>query len=162
MIDQIYKSHLGCIWDCREHAFAKENPINRHAIKSANQSIVMPGFNRMDQVHLVQMCVYELDGGVDPSIGAPRASLYDILKALIACQIEETASNPPFQAPRDKDIIQRNDETFCRLAPIATLVIGRIGHDKVATGIFLYKRLDKIIHDFLCGTAYGRVSSSRL
>lgn len=44
-LDETHKRHFGCIIDSCKHRLGKEGAADRHAIQSADQTTILPGFD---------------------------------------------------------------------------------------------------------------------
>jgi hypothetical protein len=130
--DEMGECNFARIALAREHALAEERAAKAHAIKSSDECIVAPAFDRMGMTALVERRVEAEDFGIDPTLFAPRrgrrAGAHDLAEGSVRRDGETVASHGPRKALGHMKPIERDDPAMLRRNPKQHGIVPPFGH----------------------------------
>src|SRR4051794_30457557 len=104
-----------------KHAFAEEHPSERYAIEATDQSVLMPGLDRMAVAHAVQLHIGFADRRVDPgraALLAPFGAAVDRrLEIEVETDVERAFADRLLQAFGRVETVERDDAARLRPHP---------------------------------------------
>jgi hypothetical protein len=133
--DQPCERDLGRVGAAAEHALAEEGAAELHAVKAADQPILVPDLDRMSVARAVERQHGALELGVDPRLLAVGAGSNHGREVAVVGDFEPSRAQRPAERAREVEAVEGNDRPVPRFDPEQLLGVTAVGHREDPGGI---------------------------